>query len=76
LEGFMNLCFYLEDLFGRHVDVTTYRSIKPHRRERTLADAVYVKLQDTAPAASNPTHRHSRCRAKKRGASPRATTIE
>ena len=29
LEGYMDLCFYLEELFGRRVDVTTFRSISP-----------------------------------------------
>lgn len=50
LEGYMSLCFYLEDLFGRRVDVTTFRSIKPHMRDRVLADAVYLDLRQRVPA--------------------------
>lgn len=53
LEGYMNLCFFLEELFGRQVDVTTFRSIKPHLRANALADAVYAELADKAPAAFN-----------------------
>ena len=52
LEGYMDLCFYLEELFGRHVDVTTFRSIKPHMRDRVLADAVYAELREEAAAGS------------------------
>ena len=52
LEGYMDLCFYLEDLFGCRVDVTTLRSIKPHMRDRVLADAVYAELREEAAAGS------------------------
>ena len=52
LEGYMDLCFFLEDLFGRHVDVTTFRSLKPHWRDYVLADAVYPETSDKVPAAS------------------------
>jgi len=53
LEGYMDLCFYLEELFGRRVDVTTFRSIKPHMRDRVLADAVYPEMRERVPAGSN-----------------------
>ena len=53
LEGYMELCFYLEKLFGCRVDVTTIRSIKPHMRNRVLADAVYPNLQMHEVAVSS-----------------------
>ena len=53
LEGYMDLCFYLEEIFGRHVDVTTFRSIKPHMRDRVLAEAVYANLREDVPAGSS-----------------------
>ncbi len=52
LVGYMDLCFFLEDLFGRRVDVTTFRSIKPHMRDRVLADAVYLVMQEEVPVGS------------------------
>ena len=52
LEGYMDLCFYLEELFGRRVDVTTFRSIKPHMRDRVLADAVYAELREGVATGS------------------------
>ena len=52
LEGYMDLCFYLEELFGRKVDVTTFRSIRPHMRDRVLADAVYAELREEVAAGS------------------------
>ena len=52
LEGYMDLCFYLEELFGRRVDVTTFRSIKPHMRDRVLADAVYLEMREDVPVGS------------------------
>ena len=52
LEGYMDLCFFLEELFGRCVDVTTFRSLKPHWRDYVLADAVYPETSDKVPAAS------------------------
>ena len=54
LEGYMDLCFYLEELFGRRVDVSTFRSIEPHVRERVLADTVPIELMETVPVAPNP----------------------
>lgn len=53
LEGYMDLCFYLEELFGRRVGVTTFRSIKPHMRDRVLAEAVYPDIRERVPAGSN-----------------------
>ncbi|MCY4437118.1 MAG: nucleotidyltransferase family protein [Chloroflexi bacterium] len=52
LVGYMDLCFYLEELFGRRVDVTTFRSIKPHMRDRVLADAVYLEMREDEPVGS------------------------
>ncbi len=53
LTGYMDVCFFLEELFGRRVDVTTFRSIKPHMRERVLAEAKYLELQEEVPASSD-----------------------
>ena len=54
LVGYMDLCFFLENLFGRRVNVTTFRSLKPHMKDRVLAEAVHLELRDSVPAASNP----------------------
>ena len=35
-RNFMNLCFFLEDLFGRKVDVVTPESLRPHFGDRIL----------------------------------------
>ncbi len=53
LTGYMDVCFFLEELFGRRVDVSTFRSIKPHMRERVLAEAMYLELQEEVPASSD-----------------------
>lgn len=53
LEGYVDLCFYLEDLFGRRVDVTTFRSLKPHTQSSVLADAVYADIAETVPVVRN-----------------------
>ncbi len=52
LEGCMDFCFYLEELFGRRVDITTFRSIKPHMRDRVLADAVYLEMRENISVGS------------------------
>ncbi len=52
LEGYMDLCIYLEELFGRRVDVTTFRSIKPHMRDSMLADVLYVDLREEVESGS------------------------
>ena len=53
LEGYMNLCFFLEELFGRRVDVTTLGGIEPRMKAGVLDDAVYANLADKTPAAVN-----------------------
>ena len=52
LEGYMDVCFFLEELFGRRVDVTTFRSIKPHWKDYVLGDAVYLDTPDNVSATS------------------------
>ena len=52
LEGYMDLCFYLEELFGRHVDVSTCRSLKPYMRDRVLTEAVYLELRENVATGS------------------------
>jgi predicted nucleotidyltransferase len=41
-DSYMSLLFYLEELFGRKVDLATKDSIKPMIRNRVLREAVYV----------------------------------
>lgn len=41
-DSYMNLLFFLEDLFGRQVDLVDKDTIKPLLRNRVLRDAVYV----------------------------------
>ena len=53
LEGYMNVCFFLEELFGRRVDVTTLGGIEPRMKAGVLDDAVYANLADKTTAAVN-----------------------
>lgn len=41
-DGYMNLKFYLEDLFNCPVDLVTRKSLKPIITETVLAEAIYV----------------------------------
>ena len=41
-DDYMGLLLYLEDLFGRKVDLVMKDTIKPLIRERILREAVYV----------------------------------
>jgi len=41
-DGYMDLKFYLEELFGRPVDLATPRSLKPRIKEQVEREAVYV----------------------------------
>ncbi|WP_369816743.1 nucleotidyltransferase family protein (plasmid) [Cyanobacterium sp. IPPAS B-1200] len=43
LDGYMNLKFYLEELFNKSVDLVTLKSIKPIIKNSILAEAIYVK---------------------------------
>ncbi|WP_373478371.1 nucleotidyltransferase family protein [Geminocystis sp.] len=43
LSMYMNLKFYLEELFNKPVDLVTIKSIKPIIKESILAEAVYVQ---------------------------------
>lgn len=40
-ENFMNLAFFLEDLFGRRVDLVTRESLSPHIGPKILAEVEY-----------------------------------
>lgn len=42
-DNYMGLLFYLEDLFGKKVDLAIKNSLKPRIRDRILAETVYVK---------------------------------
>jgi predicted nucleotidyltransferase len=41
-DGYMDLKFYLEDLFNRPVDLVTQKSLKPAITEKVLTEAIYV----------------------------------
>ena len=41
-ENFMDLIFFLEDLFGRDVDLLTSESLREKVRAHVLEEAVYV----------------------------------
>lgn len=43
-RNFMDLCFFLEDLFGRRVDLLTPESLSPHFGHKILAEVEYVPL--------------------------------
>lgn len=41
-DAYMGLLFFLEDLFGRKVDLVVKDTIKPMIRNRVLREAIYV----------------------------------
>lgn len=41
-DGYMNLKFFLEDLFGRSVDLVIERDLKTRIRQTVLDEAIYV----------------------------------
>jgi len=43
-DNFMHLAFYLEELFGRKVDLLTPESLSPHFGPRILREVEYVAL--------------------------------
>lgn len=43
-NNFMDLCFFLEDLFGRSVDVVTPESLSPFFGHKILAEVEYVSV--------------------------------
>lgn len=44
-DNFMHLAFYLEDLFGRNVDLLTPESLSPYLGPQILREVEYVTLQ-------------------------------
>lgn len=42
-DAYMDLKFFLEDLFGRDVDLVIPESIKPRLRQVILKDVIYVQ---------------------------------
>ena len=44
-DNFIDLCFFLEDLFGRNVDLLTPASLSPHLKQQIEAEVRYEKLQ-------------------------------
>ena len=45
-DHFMALCFFLEELFKRKVDVLTRESLSPHIGPHILKEVEYVSLDD------------------------------
>ena len=43
-NNFMDLCFFLEELFGRKVDVVTPESLSPHFGHKILQEVEYVSF--------------------------------
>jgi uncharacterized protein len=44
-DNFMRLAFYLEELFGRNVDLLTPESLSPHFGPRILREVEYVAFR-------------------------------
>ncbi len=42
-NGYMDLKFFLEDLFGRAVDLVTLKSIRPRLKEHIEGEAIYIQ---------------------------------
>jgi predicted nucleotidyltransferase len=42
-DGYMNLKFYLEELFNKSVDLVTFTSIKTIIKNSVLTEAIYVE---------------------------------
>ena len=41
-DNFMDLKFFLEDLFGRNVDLVTVQALKPRIKDEILREVVYA----------------------------------
>lgn len=41
-DNYMDLKFYLEDLFGREVDLVTERALKPQSKDIIMREVVYA----------------------------------
>ncbi len=41
-DGYMELKFFLEDLFGRQVDLVTWKALKPRLRPYVEREAIHV----------------------------------
>ena len=54
-DNFMHLCFYLEELFEREVELLTPESLNPYIGPRILKEAEYVTLQGfVVPVKTDP----------------------
>jgi predicted nucleotidyltransferase len=40
-DNFIELCFLLEELFGKNIDVLTVESLSPHLKNNILSEAQY-----------------------------------
>lgn len=41
-DNFMDLKFYLEDLFKKEVDLVTHKALRPELKSNILRDAIYA----------------------------------
>lgn len=46
-DNYMDLKFFLEDIFGRSVDLVTKKSLKLAIRQQILEEAIYVPFDET-----------------------------
>lgn len=43
-DNYINLCFFLEDLFNKKVDLLTPESLSPHLKDRILGEVQYENI--------------------------------
>jgi len=43
-DNYINLCFFLEDLFNKKIDLLTPESLSPHLKDRILGEAQYENI--------------------------------
>ena len=43
-DNYINLCFFLEELFNKKIDLLTTESLSPHLKDRILAEAQYENI--------------------------------
>ena len=43
-DNYINLCFFLEDLFNKKIDLLTPESLSPHLKDRILGEVQYENI--------------------------------
>jgi len=46
-DNYIGLCFYLEELFNKDVDLLTPESLSPHLKEQILREVQYENINDS-----------------------------